>query len=110
MSVQEITPQLRQQYGIADNVTGVVVTSVKEVSPAGEAHISEGDVISEVQGTEGHQRRRSSAPRSNASRAARSSASTSRRRAAAARPISGYRFIHVPVDVIHPNRDRTNRT
>ncbi len=49
MSVQELTPQVRQMYGIDDNVRGVVVTSVKEVSPAGEA-LSEGDVITEVQG------------------------------------------------------------
>jgi serine protease Do len=50
MSVTELSPALRQQYGIADAVRGVVVTSVKEVSPAGEANISEGDVVSEVQG------------------------------------------------------------
>jgi serine protease Do len=49
MSVQEITPQLRQVYAIDDNVRGVVVTSVKEVSPAGDA-VNEGDVITEVQG------------------------------------------------------------
>ena len=49
MSVQEITPQMRQQYNIDDAVRGVVVTSVKEVSPAGET-LNEGDVISEVQG------------------------------------------------------------
>ena len=49
MSVQSITPAIRQNYGIDDNAKGVVVTSVKEVSPAGEV-LSEGDVISEVQG------------------------------------------------------------
>jgi serine protease Do len=49
MSVQNITPQTRQLYGIDDNVKGVVVASVKEVSPAGEV-LNEGDVISEVQG------------------------------------------------------------
>jgi serine protease Do len=49
MAVQNITPQLRQTYGIDDSVKGVVVTSVKEVSPAGDV-VSEGDVISEVQG------------------------------------------------------------
>jgi serine protease Do len=49
MSVDEITPQLRQTYNIGENVRGVVVTSVKEVSPAGEA-LNEGDVITEVQG------------------------------------------------------------
>jgi serine protease Do len=50
MSVQEITPELRRLYGIGDTARGVVVTNVKNVSPAGEANITEGDVISEVQG------------------------------------------------------------
>jgi serine protease Do len=50
VSVQEVTPQTRQLYGLGENVRGVVVTGVKEVSPAGDAGISEGDVISEVQG------------------------------------------------------------
>jgi serine protease Do len=50
ISVQELSAQLRQLYGIPDNARGVVVTSVKEVSPAGDANIGEGDVISEVQG------------------------------------------------------------
>ena len=50
MSVQELSPQLRQLYGISDTTRGVVVTSVKEVSPAGEASLSEGDVVTEVQG------------------------------------------------------------
>ena len=40
---------MRQTYGIDDNVHGVVVTNVKEVSAAGEV-LSEGDVITEVQG------------------------------------------------------------
>ncbi|HEY2094323.1 MAG TPA: Do family serine endopeptidase [Thermoanaerobaculia bacterium] len=51
LSVSDITPDLRQQYSLADNMTGVVVTSVKDVSSAGEVGIGEGDVISEVQGT-----------------------------------------------------------
>ena len=50
MSVDELTPRLRQMYGIDDTLRGVIVTSVKEVSAAGDANISEGDVISEVQG------------------------------------------------------------
>jgi serine protease Do len=50
VSVQEITPQARQLYGLGENVHGIVVTGVKEVSPAGDAGIAEGDVISEVQG------------------------------------------------------------
>ena len=50
MSVQELTPQLRQLYGIEEDVRGVVVTSVRNVSAAGEANINEGDVITEVAG------------------------------------------------------------
>ena len=50
MTVQNLTAELRRSYNIPDDVRGVVVTDVKNVSPAGEANISEGDVISEVQG------------------------------------------------------------
>ena len=50
LTVQNITTTLRAEYNIPDTVRGVVVTDVKNVSPAGEANISEGDVISEVQG------------------------------------------------------------
>ena len=51
MSVDNLTPQTRQAYSIDDKIrNGVVVTNVKEVSPAGEA-LTEGDVITEVQGT-----------------------------------------------------------
>lgn len=50
LSIQDITPAVRQSYGIAPNVTGVVVTNVRDVSAAGEAGFSEGDVITELQG------------------------------------------------------------
>jgi serine protease Do len=50
MSVQNITPELRRLYNIPAGTDGVVVTTVKNVSAAGEANLSEGDVISEVQG------------------------------------------------------------
>ena len=50
MSVQNMNAELRRSYNIPDNVSGVVVTNVKNVSAAGDANISEGDVISEVQG------------------------------------------------------------
>ena len=50
MSVQNLTAELRRVYNLPESVTGVVVTDVKNVSPAGEANLSEGDVISEVQG------------------------------------------------------------
>jgi serine protease Do len=50
MSVQNLTAELRRVYNLPETVTGVVVTDVKNVSPAGEANLSEGDVISEIQG------------------------------------------------------------
>ncbi|HEX7831637.1 MAG TPA: Do family serine endopeptidase [Thermoanaerobaculia bacterium] len=51
MTVQNLTASTRTQYGLPDSITGgVVVTSVKDVSSAGEANMNEGDVITEVQG------------------------------------------------------------
>ena len=50
MSVQNLTPELRRMYNLPANVNGVVVVNVKNVSPAGDANLTEGDVISEVQG------------------------------------------------------------
>jgi serine protease Do len=50
LTVQNLTPDLRRLHGIPDNATGVIVTHVKNVSPAGDAAMSPGDVISEVQG------------------------------------------------------------
>lgn len=50
LTVQPLSPELRRLYSIPDDLNGVVVTGVKNVSPAGEANISVGDVISEVQG------------------------------------------------------------
>ncbi|HET7711350.1 MAG TPA: Do family serine endopeptidase [Thermoanaerobaculia bacterium] len=50
LSVAEISPAMRQMYGIEETVRGVVVTDVKEVSAAGEAGFIEGDVITEVHG------------------------------------------------------------
>ncbi len=50
LSVQDLTAGLRQQYGLPDNITGVLVTGVRDVSAAGEAGFSEGDVITELQG------------------------------------------------------------
>jgi len=50
MSAQELTPSIRQQYGIGDAVRGVVVTNVKQVSAAADAGLTEGDVITEVNG------------------------------------------------------------
>jgi serine protease Do len=50
MTVTNITPELRRLHNLGEDLRGVVVTDVKNVSPAGEANITEGDVISEVQG------------------------------------------------------------
>ena len=50
MSVQDLTPQLRQVHGFEDNVRGVFVVNVRNVSAAADANINEGDVITEVQG------------------------------------------------------------
>jgi serine protease Do len=95
MSVQELTPAARQMYNIDESVkNGVVVTSVKEVSAAGEIGLSEGDVITEVQG-----RKINSLSDFRAAVDAAKSGSTIRvyvvspgRNGA----IAGYRFLHVP--------------
>ncbi|HYO76603.1 MAG TPA: Do family serine endopeptidase [Thermoanaerobaculia bacterium] len=50
LTVQNLTAALRETHNIPADIRGVVVTDVKNVSPAGEANISEGDVISEIQG------------------------------------------------------------
>ncbi|HSP13960.1 MAG TPA: trypsin-like peptidase domain-containing protein [Thermoanaerobaculia bacterium] len=50
IAVQDVTPALRQNYGLPDDARGVIVTDVKAVSAAADAGIAEGDVISEVQG------------------------------------------------------------
>ena len=51
MAVQELTPQLAQQLGLEPGVTGVVITDIKEGSPAAEAGLQPGDLISEVNRT-----------------------------------------------------------
>jgi serine protease Do len=48
ISVTELTPQVRQMQGVQTNVNGLLVVHVKEVSPAADAGIREGDVITEV--------------------------------------------------------------
>jgi len=50
ISVQELTPAVRQSYAIDDAVRGVVITDVKEVSPAGDAGLTEGDVVTQANG------------------------------------------------------------
>ncbi|HEV2720365.1 MAG TPA: Do family serine endopeptidase [Thermoanaerobaculia bacterium] len=96
MSVQELTPQARQMYSIDDTVrNGVVVTNVKEVSPAGEVGLSEGDVISEVQGQTIRtvDEFRSAIDRAKPGSTIRVYVISPGR---GGRGLSGYRFIHVP--------------
>ena len=50
IGIQELTPQLARMYGIDENATGVVIGHVKAVSPAGEAGLLQGDLITEVNG------------------------------------------------------------
>jgi serine protease Do len=50
LTIANITTSLRSQYNLDEDLRGVVVTDVKNVSPAGDANIGEGDVITEVQG------------------------------------------------------------
>ncbi len=94
MSVQELTPQLRKDYGLSDTIAGVVVTSVKEVSAAGDV-LSEGDVISEVQGEKvaNLTQFRAAIDRLKGGQTARIYVTSPGRGGDA---ISGYRFIHVP--------------
>jgi len=48
MMVQELTPQLAQQLGLDPGTTGVVISNIKEGSPAAEAGLRPGDLITEV--------------------------------------------------------------
>jgi serine protease Do len=48
--ITELTPQLRQMQRIDSSIEGLLVVSVKEVSPAADAGIVEGDVITEANG------------------------------------------------------------
>jgi serine protease Do len=51
MAVQELTPQLAQQLGLEPEAAGVVISDIKEGSPAAEAGLQAGDLISEVNRT-----------------------------------------------------------
>ncbi|MGW8303520.1 MAG: DegQ family serine endoprotease, partial [Desulfobacterales bacterium] len=48
MMVQELTPQLAQQLGLDPETTGVVISNIGEGSPAAEAGLRPGDLITEV--------------------------------------------------------------
>ena len=50
ISVDQMSPRYAQSYGIPETQKGIVVTFVKEVSPAGDANLQEGDLITQVNG------------------------------------------------------------
>jgi serine protease Do len=51
MTVQELTPQLAQQLDLKPGTTGVVISDISEGSPAAEAGLRPGDLITEVNRT-----------------------------------------------------------
>jgi serine protease Do len=48
LTLQKVTDQLRERYGLSDNVKGVVITKVAPNSSAAEKQLQAGDVILEV--------------------------------------------------------------
>jgi serine protease Do len=50
VSVRPITPQLRQMLGLNASIDGLYVEHVKEVSPAADANLRDGDIITQVNG------------------------------------------------------------
>jgi serine protease Do len=50
ISVQTLTPEIRRMAGLDGNAEGLYVQHVKEVSPAADANLREGDVITQVNG------------------------------------------------------------
>ncbi len=95
MSVQNLTAELRRTYNIPASVSGVIVTDVKNVSPAGEANMNEGDVISDVQGQRVNnvEEFRAVTDRLRAGQRVRMYVTTPTRTGA---PISTYRILQVP--------------
>src|SRR5262249_52968169 len=48
LTMQKVTDQLREKYGLSDQVKGVVITKVAPNSPAAEKQLQAGDVVLEV--------------------------------------------------------------
>lgn len=98
ISVQELTPQSRRMYGVGDMLRGVVVVDVKRVSPAAEVGISEGDVISEVQGqaVSTVDEFRSIIDKTKSGQRIRMYVTSAGRGAGAGAAVSGYRIVQVP--------------
>lgn len=51
MRVQTLTPELKKRAGLSEELQGVVVMDVEENSPAFEADINAGDIITEIEQT-----------------------------------------------------------
>jgi serine protease Do len=49
ITVENLTPSIRDQLGLPSNVTGVVIAQVDPNSPAGQYGLQEGDVIESIQ-------------------------------------------------------------
>jgi serine protease Do len=48
ISVQELTPAVRRNFRIGEDVEGVLIAHVRPVSPAGEAGLADGDILQEI--------------------------------------------------------------
>ncbi len=48
ITVQDITPQIREQLGLRANVTGVVINEIDPNSPAAQQGLQPGDVIEAI--------------------------------------------------------------
>ena len=58
LTLSDLSPSIRSQFGIKDSVTGVVVTEVADGSAAAEKRLQPGDVIVEISQEAGGERRR----------------------------------------------------
>ncbi len=50
LQIDDISPRVRRQLQLPDDVEGVVITDVRNLSPADEANLQEGEVITRVNG------------------------------------------------------------
>jgi serine protease Do len=48
ITVQNLTPELAQRFGVDEKEGGVVITDLAEASPAAEARLRQGDIVEEV--------------------------------------------------------------
>src|ERR1700740_3143102 len=54
VQVEDLTPGIARQLGVAPSLTGVVITAVDPSSPAAAADLESGDIIQEINRTPGH--------------------------------------------------------